>query len=78
MQLRLLGAADVRRALPMRDAIDAMNKADAKGNRRVRIHAVGFPVIVDRQASGKRFSALMRALCERNDGTFVGLNGTGD
>jgi hypothetical protein len=65
-------------AQPVVDAIDAMNKADAQGKRRVRIHAVGFPVIVDRQPSGKRFAALMRALCERNDGTFVGLNGLGN
>jgi hypothetical protein len=63
------------RAQPVVDAIDRFNKADAEGNRRVRIHAVGFPVIVDSQASGRRFCTLMRALCERNGGTFVGLNG---
>ena len=62
-------------AQPVVDAVDRMNRADEKGNRRVRIHAVGFPVIVDREASGRRFCTLMRALCERNDGTFVGLNG---
>ncbi|MBT8486913.1 MAG: VWA domain-containing protein [Phycisphaerales bacterium] len=63
------------RAQPVVDTIDTLNAADETGTRRVRIHAVGFPVIVDRQASGQRFSTLMRALCERNGGTFVGLNG---
>ncbi|MCP3906123.1 MAG: VWA domain-containing protein [Planctomycetes bacterium] len=62
-------------AQPVVDVIDRMNKADAQGNRRVRIHAVGFPVLVDSQASGQRFCTLMRSLCERNGGTFVGLNG---
>jgi hypothetical protein len=62
------------RAQPIVDAIDLVNKADKEGNRRVRIHAVGFPVIVDGQPSGQRFCTLMRALCERNGGTFVGLN----
>ncbi len=61
-------------AQPVVDVIDRLNKADAQGNRRVRIHAVGFPVIVDKAASGQRFCTLMRSLCERNGGTFVGLN----
>ncbi|MFZ9871415.1 MAG: VWA domain-containing protein [Steroidobacteraceae bacterium] len=56
------------------DAVDRINRPDETGRRRVRIHAVGFP-----EAPGMtpftniRFSALMRAMCERNDGTFVGL-----
>jgi hypothetical protein len=59
------------------DAVDRINRPDAGGRRRVRIHAVGFP-----EAPGMtpftniRFSALMRAMCERNDGTFVGLTNT--
>ncbi len=64
------------RAQPVIDVIDKLNMADPQGNRRVRIHAVGFPVIVDRQISGQRFCTLMRALCARNDGTFVGLSTT--
>jgi hypothetical protein len=64
------------RAQPVVEAIDRMNKVDKQGKRRVRIHAVGFPVIVDAQMSGQRFSTLMRSLCERNDGTFVGLTGS--
>ena len=61
----------------MQDALDEVrevNKPDASGHRPVRIHAVGFP-----EAPGFppftsiRFSALMRLMCEQNDGTFVGL-----
>ena len=57
------------------DAVDRVNRADESGRRRVRIHAVGFPVYLDRP-SGRvyRFAALMRELAYRNDGTFVGLS----
>ncbi len=58
--------------------VDFMNKKDNSGQRRVRIHAVGFPIQFSRsekqQLTGIRFATLMRALCERNGGTFVGLN----
>ena len=58
--------------------IDRINRADADGNRRVRIHAVGFPVQFARQrhlqTTGIRFATLMRELTYRNGGTFVGLN----
>ena len=55
--------------------VDRINAADASGRRRVRIHAVAFPVYLDRP-SGRvyRFAALMRELAYRNDGTFVGLS----
>lgn len=60
------------------DTVDRLNRAGAGGKRRVRIHAVGFPVMIDGargvNAAGIRFSALMRTLCHRNGGTFVGLN----
>ena len=55
------------------DTVDQLNRKDATGNRRVRIHAVGFPVVVG-TPSGDRFAALMRELTYRNDGTFVGLS----
>ena len=56
------------------EAIDRVNLADESGRRRVRIHAVGFPVYLDRpNARVYRFAALMRELAYRNDGTFVGL-----
>ena len=60
------------------DTVDRINRIDpATGRRRVRIHAIGFPVQFARPASlqttGMRFATLMRILCERNDGTFVGL-----
>ena len=60
-------------------AVDRINRADARGNRRVRIHAVGFPTQFSAgaaQGSGVRFAALMRVLAQRNGGTFVGLNST--
>ncbi|MAT91334.1 MAG: hypothetical protein CME59_01905 [Halioglobus sp.] len=60
------------------DTVDRINREDAQGNRLVRIHAVGFPVVVQadpsQQASGLRFANLMRELTHRNGGTFVGLN----
>ena len=60
------------------DVVDKINRADDKGERLVRIHAVGFPVQFANppryQETGIMFSILMRTLCERNGGTFVGLN----
>jgi hypothetical protein len=60
------------------DTVDQINREAADGERRVRIHAVGFPVQFIRaaplQTTGIRFAALMRELTYRNDGTFVGLN----
>lgn len=60
------------------DTVDKINRADASGERLVRIHAVGFPVQFANppryQDTGIKFSILMRTLCERNGGTFVGLN----
>jgi hypothetical protein len=65
---------------PVIDAIDRINHAGRDGSRRVRIHAVGFPVVMERtdQAgnTGERFATLMRTICQRNGGTFVGLNST--
>lgn len=57
------------------DQVDQINRADESGQRLVRIHAVAFPVYLDRP-SGRvfRFAALMRELAYRNDGTFVGLS----
>jgi ribosomal protein L29 len=60
------------------EAIDRINKEDSQGNRRVRIHAVGFPVQFalpsDLQITGIRFATLMRILSQKNGGSFVGLN----
>ena len=58
------------------DTIDRINVADAEGTRRVRIHAVGFPVLLqarNQPQSVYNFGALMRELTYRNNGTFVGL-----
>ena len=59
--------------------VDRINKVDpATGKRRVRIHAIGFPVHFSVAGGSWRtafkFSMLMRILCARNGGTFVGLN----
>jgi len=56
-------------------AVDKINRAGPGGKRRVRIHAVGFPTVLTdpRGITGIRFAALMRAICERNGGAFVGL-----
>ncbi|MEO0423809.1 MAG: VWA domain-containing protein [Pseudomonadota bacterium] len=59
------------------DTVDRLNRLDAQGSRRVRIHAVGYPTQFlansARRVTGVRFATLMRAMCERNGGTFVGL-----
>ncbi len=54
--------------------VDIINREDATGERRVRIHAIGFPVRPDApQYTSIRFATLMRILCQRNGGSFVGL-----
>jgi hypothetical protein len=60
------------------NVVDRINREDANGDRLVRIHGVGFPVQFANppryQETGIKFAILMRTLCERNGGTFVGLN----
>ncbi len=59
------------------DTVDRLNRVDRSGKRRVRIHAVGFPVLFAQggiPANTIRFAALMRKLAENNNGSFVGLN----
>jgi hypothetical protein len=60
------------------DTVDRINREAADGERRVRIHAVGFPVqfirSANQQGTGIRFATLMRELTYRNGGSFVGLN----
>ena len=55
--------------------IDKINHTGKDGERLVRIHAVGFPTQFagGQDRNGTRFANLMRALCERNGGTFVAL-----
>ncbi len=57
--------------------VDAVNRVGASGERLVRIHAVGFPLLFrggnDIPPTAYRFSQLMRVLCDRNGGTFVAL-----
>jgi hypothetical protein len=60
------------------DLVDRANPRDVDGNRRVRVHAVGFPA--PREApeglhvGNGKFASLMREMTRQNDGTFVGLN----
>jgi hypothetical protein len=61
---------------PVVREIDRRNRADASGNRRVRIHAVAFPAIyaaVGELYTAADFATLMRVICQRNGGTFVAL-----
>jgi hypothetical protein len=56
------------------DSIGTLNKPGPDGRRPVRIHAIGFPEGADMSPfTNIRFSALMRLICEQNDGTFVGM-----
>jgi len=65
---------------PVIDEVDRLNRVGRDGSRRVRIHGVGFPVVMEHTDqdgnTGERFASLMRTLCHRNGGTFVGLNTT--
>lgn len=58
--------------------VDVLNHADDSGERRVRIHALGFPLPKDYAGriplTGQRYATLMRILTERNGGSFVGLS----
>lgn len=58
--------------------IEQVNVMNSTGERLVRIHAVGFPLL-DVGGGGipptaRQFAQLMRVLCDRNGGTFVALN----
>lgn len=58
------------------DIVTRLNRANHSGTKRVRINAVGFPVLFQQSGSEMniaRFSALMRKLAEDNNGSFVGL-----
>jgi hypothetical protein len=59
------------------ETVAQLNRADRSGRRRVRIHAVGFPVLFSQgglPVNAMRYAALMRKLAEENGGSFVGLN----
>jgi hypothetical protein len=57
--------------------VDRLNHAGGDGQRRVRIHAVAFPVYYEvtggELLSSADYATLMRVLCQRNGGTFVAL-----
>ena len=55
--------------------VDIINPEVETGERRMRIHAIGFPLRPDApQYTATRFATLMRTLCQRNGGTFVSLD----
>lgn len=63
----------------MQNVVDTVRSKNAAGskNSRVRIHTIGFPVLLTQPGAGKnaaRFAALMRRLAEDNNGSFVGLS----
>ncbi|MCU0596112.1 MAG: VWA domain-containing protein [Desulfobacterota bacterium] len=60
------------------EKVDRMNRGGPQGSQPVRIHAVGFPTVLNdpRGITGIRFATLMRVLCQKNGGAFVGLNTT--
>lgn len=56
------------------DTVDRINRDTKGGGRAVRIHAIGFPLQPDAPPfTSIRYATLMRILCARNGGTFVGL-----
>jgi len=57
--------------------VDKINRVGPDGKPAVRIHAIGFPMpagMGQKPESVMRFANLMRVLCERNGGTFVGIS----
>jgi len=63
----------------MQSVVDTVRQKNTSGSNgsRVRIHTVGFPVLMSQPGAGQnaaRFAALMRKLAEDNNGSFVGLN----
>lgn len=55
--------------------VDAINRAGPDGQREVRIHALGFPLDPSFPPfTQMRYSTLMRIVCRRNGGAFVGLD----
>ena len=55
--------------------VDLVNRTDRRGERRVRIHAIGFPVNpAAPQYTSIRFAAMMRIICQKNNGMFVGMH----
>jgi hypothetical protein len=63
----------------IQDVVETVDRINARsgGRRRVRVHAIGFPTMFSQsewpEDTGIRFATLMRALCDRNGGAFVGL-----
>ncbi len=60
------------------DTVNRLNRPTRGRRRRMRIHAIGFPVLIKEAPTSPnipRFATLMRRLAEDNGGSFVGLSG---
>ncbi|HEX6636890.1 MAG TPA: hypothetical protein VF033_04460 [Steroidobacteraceae bacterium] len=56
-------------------AVRKYNPVDRQGRHKIRIHAIGMPNGSSSPSHiNARFSVLMRAMCDDNEGTFVGLS----
>jgi hypothetical protein len=62
---------------PVVREVDRRNRANASGERLVRIHAVAFPAVYLMMGgdlyTAQYYATLMRIICQRNGGTFVAL-----
>lgn len=58
--------------------VERLNPEDSKGNKKIRIHSVGFPIPANApehfQITSQRYATLMREVSRNNGGTFIGLN----
>lgn len=67
----VLGSTD-----DLRGFVNRANPPDAKGDRPIRIHCMGFPTVVQ-SVTGSGFANSMRQISQENGGSFVGLPGPG-
>lgn len=58
------------------DFVRRVNPPNAQGERAIRIHGMGFPVVLN-SGSGIAFANSMRYIVQENNGSFVGLPGRG-
>ena len=60
------------------NTIDRLNPKDNRGNTKIRIHGVGFPIPENApehfQITSQRYATLMREVSQKNGGTFIGVN----
>lgn len=77
MSIYVLGDDYTGRSLEaVLDTVYNLNRQAGSGEPMVRIHAIGFPLMIalGEADAAARFAALMRELAQQNMGSFVGLN----